>query len=175
MSRTIRIRRGLDVPVAGEPEQVVYPGPRLKHVALCGVDYIGLRPRLLIEVGSAVGLGQPLLEDKRDPRVCYGSPGRGTVVAINRGARRVLDSVVVRLDDSGGQDLTYEPLTPRQIEHLDRDRVAERLLRSGLWTAFRTRPFSRVPPSGSAVSSAWMRRLSNGPRAKWRSTPNRSG
>ena len=121
MSRTIRIRRGLNIPVAGEPEQVVYPGSKLKHVALCGVDYVGLRPRLLVEVGAAVGLGQPLLEDKRDPGVCYPSPGRGTVVAINRGTRRVLESIVVRLEDSGGQDVVFEALTPRQIEHLDRD------------------------------------------------------
>jgi Na+-transporting NADH:ubiquinone oxidoreductase subunit A len=165
MNRTIRIRRGLDVPVAGEPEQVVYPGPKLKHVALCGVDYIGLRPRVLVEVGSAVGLGQPLLEDKRDPGVCYGAPGRGTVVAINRGARRVLESIVVRLEDSGGQDLTFEALTPRQIENLGRDRVAERLLRSGLWTAFRTRPFSRVPPSDSAPRAIFVTAIDTRPLA----------
>jgi Na+-transporting NADH:ubiquinone oxidoreductase subunit A len=165
MSRTIRISRGLDVPVAGEPEQVVHPGPRLKHVALCGVDYIGLRPRLLVEVGAVVGLGQPLLEDKRDPGVCYGSPGRGTVVAINRGARRVLESIVVRLEDSGGQDLSFEALSLRQIEHLDRDRVAERLLRSGLWTAFRTRPFSRVPPSDSAPRAIFVTAIDTRPLA----------
>ena len=165
MSRTIRISRGLDVPVAGEPEQVVHPGPRLKHVALCGVDYIGLRPRLLVEVGAVVGLGQPLLEDKRDPGVCYGSPGRGTVVAINRGARRVLESIVVRLEDSGGQDLSFEALTLRQIEHLGRDQVAERLLRSGLWTAFRTRPFSRVPPSDSAPRAIFVTAIDTRPLA----------
>lgn len=165
MSHTIRIRKGFDVPVAGEPEQVVYPGAPVRHVALCGVDYVGLRPRLLVRVGDAVGLGQPLWEDKRDPLVCYPSPGRGVVTAINRGARRVLESVVVSLQDAGGQDLRFEPLTPGQIAKLDRDQVAERMLRSGLWTAFRTRPFSRVPPSGSKPRAIFVTAIDTRPLA----------
>jgi Na+-transporting NADH:ubiquinone oxidoreductase subunit A len=165
MTRTIRIRKGFEVPIAGEPDQVVYPGAPVRHVALCGVDYVGLRPRLLVAVGDAVGLGQPLWEDKRDPAVCYPSPGRGVVTAINRGARRVLESVVVSLQDSGAQDLRFEALTPRQIEKLDRDQVAERMLRSGLWTAFRTRPFSRVPQSDSKPRAIFVTAIDTRPLA----------
>jgi Na+-transporting NADH:ubiquinone oxidoreductase subunit A len=165
MNRTIRIRKGFDVPVEGEPEQVVYPGAPVRHVALCGVDYVGLRPRLLVEAGDAVGLGQPLWQDKHDPEVCYPSPGRGVVTAINRGARRVLESVAVSLQDSGAQDVQFEPLTARQIENLDRDQVAERMLRSGLWTAFRTRPFSRVPPSGGKPRAIFVTAMDTRPLA----------
>jgi Na+-transporting NADH:ubiquinone oxidoreductase subunit A len=165
MSRTIRIRKGFDVPVQGEPEQVVYPGAPVRHVALCGVDFIGLRPRLLVKVGDAVGLGQPLWQDKRDPEVCYPSPGRGVVTAINRGARRVLESVVVSLQDSAGEDLRFDALSPRQIAKLDRDQVADRMLRSGLWTALRTRPFSRVPSSGSKPRSIFVTAIDTRPLA----------
>jgi Na+-transporting NADH:ubiquinone oxidoreductase subunit A len=165
MTRTIRIRKGFDVPVQGEPEQVVYPGAPVRHVALCGVDYVGLRPRLLVEVGDAVGLGQPLWQDKRDPDVCYPSPGRGVVTAINRGARRVLESVVVSLQEAGARDLQFEALTARQIEALDRDQAAERMLRSGLWTAFRTRPFSRVPPSDSTPRAIFVTAIDTRPLA----------
>ena len=165
MIRTIRIRKGFDVPIAGEPEQVVYPGAPVRNVALCGVDYIGLRPRLLVEVGDSVGLGQPLWQDKRDPDVCYPSPGRGVVTAINRGARRVLESVVVNLEDSGAPDRTFEPLSLRQIELLKRDQVVERMLSSGLWTALRTRPFSRVPPSGSEPRDIFVTAIDTRPLA----------
>lgn len=165
MDRTIRIRKGFDVPIEGEPEQVVYPGAPVRHVALCGVDYVGVRPRLLVEVGDAVGLGQPLWEDKQDPEVCYPSPGRGVVRAINRGPRRVLESVVVSLQDSGAQDVRFEALTTRQIDKLDRDRVAERMLRSGLWTAIRTRPFSRVPLSDSAPRAIFVSAIDTRPLA----------
>jgi len=165
MNRLIRIRKGFDVPIAGEPEQVVYPGAPVRNVALCGVDHVGLRPRLLVSVGDAVGLGQPLWEDKRDPAVCYPSPGRGVVTAVNRGTRRVLESVVVSLQDSGARDLQFEALTAHEIEQLDRDAVAERMLRSGLWTALRTRPFSRVPQSGSTPDSIFVTAIDTRPLA----------
>ena len=165
MNRLIRIRKGFDVPIAGEPEQVVYPGAPVRNVALCGVDHVGLRPRLLVSVGDAVGLGQPLWEDKRDPAVCYPSPGRGVVTAVNRGTRRVLESVVVSLQDSGARDLQFEALTTHEIEQLDRDAVAERMLRSGLWTALRTRPFSRVPQSGSTPDSIFVTAIDTRPLA----------
>jgi len=165
MSRTIRIRKGIDIPVQGEPEQVVYPGQPVRHVALCGVDYVGLRPRMLVDVGDAVGLGQPLWQDKRDPAVCYPSPGRGVVTAVNRGARRVLESVVVSLQDTGAPDVRFGALTPRQINKLDRAQVAERLLDSGLWTAFRTRPFSRVPLSGSQPRAVFVSAIDTRPLA----------
>lgn len=165
MNRTIRIRKGFDVPIAGEPEQVIYPGAPVQNVALCGVDYVGLRPRLLVSVGDAVGLGQPLWQDKRDPAVCYPSPGRGVVTAINRGARRVLESVVVNLQDSGAQDLQFEALGVDEIAALGRDEVAGRMLRSGLWTALRTRPFSRVPPSDSAPRAIFVTAIDTRPLA----------
>ena len=165
MNRRIHIRKGLDIPVGGEPEQVIYPGRKPRHVALCGVDYAGLRPRLLVGQGDTVALGQPLLEDKRDPTVCYASPGRGTVVAIHRGSRRVLESVVVRLDEAAGEAPAYEALTARQIEALDREQVAKRLRQSGLWTGFRTRPFSRVPPADSAPCAIFVTAIDTRPLA----------
>jgi Na+-transporting NADH:ubiquinone oxidoreductase subunit A len=165
MNRSIRIRKGLDIPVAGEPEQVVYRGPEVRHVALCGVDYVGLRPRVLVEVGDGVGLGQPLWQDKRDPEVCYPSPGQGVVVAINRGARRVLESVVISLQESGAEDVRFEAMTARRIATLDSDAVRARMLRSGLWTAFRTRPFSRVPPSGSTARGIFVTAIDTRPLA----------
>jgi len=165
MKQRILIRRGLDVPFAGEPEQAVHTGNAIRHVALCGVDYVGLRPRLKVAVGDAVGLGQPLWEDKRDPAVCYPSPGRGVVTAINRGPRRVLESVVVSLQDAGAGDVGFDALTPGQIDRLGRGQVAERMLRAGLWTAFRTRPFSRVPLSDSAPHAIFVTAIDTRPGA----------
>lgn len=165
MNRIIRIRKGFDVPLQGAPEQHIHPGAPIRHAALCGLDYLGLRPRLRVAVGDPVGLGQPLWEDKRDPRVCYPSPGRGVVTAINRGARRVLESVVVSLQDSGVPDVEFEPLSGPAIDRLTRDGTTERMLRSGLWTAFRTRPFGRVPPSDSEPRAIFVTAIDTRPLA----------
>jgi Na+-transporting NADH:ubiquinone oxidoreductase subunit A len=165
MTRRYRIKSGLDIPVAGEAGRTVQSGRKVSHVALCGHDYPGLKPRLLVAKGDSVSLGQPLFIDKRDPAVNFASPGRGTVVAVNRGVRRVLETIVVRLHDTGGPDLRFEALSERKIQKLDRRQVADRLLRSGLWTAFRTRPFSKVPHSGSVPGSIFVTAIDTRPLA----------
>ena len=153
---TMRIRNGLNLPLKGRPRQVIHKGRAIRHVALCGLDYIGIKPRLLVSEGDEVGLGQPLFLDKRDPEVPYTSPGRGVVTAIHRGARRVLQSVVVRLGDSTAADLEFDPLDDSGFARLDREQAVERLRQSGSWSLFRTRPFSRVPPWGSVPDAVFV-------------------
>jgi Na+-transporting NADH:ubiquinone oxidoreductase subunit A len=165
MRKVIRIRKGLDIPLAGDPRQQIHAGPAIRHVALCGPDYAGLRPRLLVEVGDTVVAGQQLFEDKRDPAVCYGAPGRGTVIAINRGARRALQSVVVRLDDSNTDDQCFDSVGEHQLDRLGDQDLRQRLLGSGLWAAFRTRPFNRVPQSGTSPCAIFVTAIDTRPQA----------
>ena len=162
---TIRIRQGLNIPISGRPRQSVEPGPEAAHVALCGPDYRGVRPRMLVSPGDTVRGGQPLFVDKRDPAVPFCSPGAGRVVAVNRGARRALESVVVRLEETEQENASFEGLSSRRIDSLEPDSIAERLLQSGLWTAFRTRPYSQVPRSGSRPRSLFVTAIDTRPLA----------
>jgi Na+-transporting NADH:ubiquinone oxidoreductase subunit A len=161
----IQISRGLDIPLAGEPVQSVHPAAPVTQVALCGLDYAGLKPRLQVAIGDSVGPLQALFVDKRDPAVQYCAPGRGTVVAINRGARRVLQSVVVELEDSSLQEAAFEALSEEQVYRLLREEIVARLLQSGLWTAFRTRPFSMVPHSTSSPRAIFVTAIDTRPLA----------
>jgi Na+-transporting NADH:ubiquinone oxidoreductase subunit A len=165
MSLRVQIKHGLDIPISGAPEQSVYPGSPIHHLALCGLDYPGLKPKVLVTEGDKVGLGGALFVDKRDPVVQYCSPGQGTVVAINRGARRILQTIVIRLDTSGIEELAYNALTNEEIQNLDRDGVASRLHESGLWTAFRTRPYSRVPLASSVPRAIFVTAIDTQPLA----------
>lgn len=165
MSQTIRIRQGLDIPVVGEPEQAIHDGPTINHVALCGPDYMGLRPRMMVQEGDRVACGQPLFVHKHQPGVPYCAPGAGEVVAIHRGARRALHSVVIRLEDRETGKRLFEPMTHTRIHRLERDEAAERLRESGLWTAFRTRPFSAVPMADSVPRSIFVTAIDTRPLA----------
>ncbi len=165
MSLQIRIKYGLDIPISGTPEQSIHMGPPIQHVALCGLDYPGLKPKLLVAQGDTVGLGQALFIDKRDPAVQYSSPGQGTIVAVNRGARRILETIVIRLEESGVPDLSFDALTDNEIRQLDRNSVALRLHESGFWTAFRTRPYSRVPLAHSTPRSIFVTAIDTQPLA----------
>ncbi|MEC9315191.1 MAG: NADH:ubiquinone reductase (Na(+)-transporting) subunit A, partial [Pseudomonadota bacterium] len=92
------IKKGLDLPISGKPEQSIFDGNPVKSVAVLGNEYVGMRPTMLVEEGQKVKLGQALFEDKKNPGVLFTAPGAGTVRAINRGAKRVLQSVVIDLE-----------------------------------------------------------------------------
>lgn len=145
MTRNIRIKAGLNIPVTGRPVQEIHEGPEIRHVALCGPDYVGLKPRMLVAEGDLVELAQPLFVNKHHPEVPYCAPGKGRVTAINRGPRRALHSVVIRLDDSVTGEQRYDAIEQQRLARLQHEDVASRLRETGLWTAFRSRPFSRVP------------------------------
>jgi Na+-transporting NADH:ubiquinone oxidoreductase subunit A len=166
----IRITKGLDISIAGAPEPDVEAGAPVRSVAVLGTDFIGLKPRMRVQVGDRVYLGQPLFTDKRDPEVMFTAPGSGTVAAINRGARRVLESVVIELDqsgedNSGGEVSRFARLPESDPSTLTADEIRSALFTSGLWTAFRTRPYNKVPQSDSSPHSIFITAIDTQPLA----------
>ena len=162
----ITIKRGLDIPIAGEPLQQIDGAPKATQVALIGEEYVGLKPTMMVEVGDRVTAGQTLFEDKKTPSVQFTAPASGVVSAINRGDRRVLQSVVI---DCDAEQTTAAIIEPTELTSLNHEGVKQALVKSGLWTAFRTRPFSRVPqldatPAGIFVTAVDTNPLAADPR-----------
>lgn len=155
------IRKGLDIPIRGEPEQVITDGPEVSTVALLGVDYHGLRPALLVEEGDRVKLGQPVFQDRKRPEIRFTTSSSGTVTQINRGPRRTLQSVVIEREDHGQVEFAAYP--PNRMARLRRDDIVENLLASGLWTSFRTRPYIRVPDPRSEPHSIFVTAIDTNP------------
>ncbi|MGR5944093.1 Na(+)-translocating NADH-quinone reductase subunit A [Enterobacter sp. C4G1] len=156
-----RIRKGLDLPIAGVPEQHVSQAPNIHHVAVLGADYVGMRPSMLVQEGERVIKGQALFEDKKNPGVKFTAPASGTVVAINRGERRVLQSVVIRIE--GNEQREFARFDVADFPTLKREVVQTQLLESGLWTAFRTRPFSKSPVPGSVPAAIFVTAIDTNP------------
>lgn len=157
------IRKGLDIRLSGAPLQEISVAPKVSSVALIGPDTIDLKPGMLVAVGDAVKLGQPLFIDKQNPGVQFTSPGTGTVKAINRGERRVLQSVVIEL--GGVDELHFQQYDDKDLPTISREQVQQNLLESGLWTALRTRPFDKIPVPGSAPSAVFVTALDTNPLA----------
>lgn len=153
---TLRVKRGLDLPIAGSPAQIITDAPPVSSVALLGDDYLGLRPAMLVEPGERIKLGQPLFTDKNNPGVVFTSPGAGTVATFNRGPKRAFLSFVIDLDEEDPHDCyeTFPSISTSRLQSLDRQTVVDSLVRSSMWTSFRTRPFSRIPAPASAIATA---------------------
>ncbi|MBL1320075.1 MAG: Na(+)-translocating NADH-quinone reductase subunit A [Methylophaga sp.] len=157
------IKKGLDLPLAGSPEQIISDANPINSVAVLGTDFIGMKPTMLIEEGQRVKLGEAIFTDKKNSGVQFTSPGAGTIKSINRGARRVLQSIVIELD--GSDEITFKKYEPTQLSELSRDDVKQNLLDSGLWTAIRTRPYSKSPSPESVPSSIFVTAMDTNPLA----------
>lgn len=159
----IKISKGLDLPITGSPEQKVYDGQAIKTVAVLGPDYVGMKPSMSVKVGDQVKLGQQLFTDKKITGVKFTSPGCGKVVAINRGERRVLQSVIIELNGNDAE--AFASYKESELEALARDKVVSNLVDSGLWTALRTRPFSKTPAIDSTPRSIFVTAMDTNPLA----------
>ncbi len=157
------IKKGLDLPITGEPKQVIEDGNKVKSVAILGTDYVGMKPTMMVSEGDVVKLGQVLFSDKKNPGVNFTSPGTGVVLSINRGAKRALQSVVIELKGAGQE--TFAQYGVSELSNLTAEQVKENLLASGLWTSIRTRPYGKIPAVDSKPSSIFVTAIDTSPLA----------
>jgi len=160
--QTIRIRSGLDLPIAGEPEQSIRPGRPVERVAVLGADYLGCKPTMLVREGEQVRLGQPLFTDKANPEVLIVAPGSGTVHSIQRGAKRAFQAVIIDLD---GKDEPFVEPVIGPLEGIAPETIRQHLLQAGLWCSFLTRPFGKIPRADAIPASLFVTAIDSNPLA----------
>lgn len=165
-----RIKKGLDLPITGAPQQVIEKAAPVRHVALLGADYVGMKPRMEAKVGDLVKRGQLLFDDRKTPGVRFTAPAAGTVVAIERGEKRVFVSLRIALNERevagtpGPEDrLTFASYTGKPADKLTAEEVKALLVESGLWTALRQRPFSKVPSPESNPRALFVTAIDTSP------------
>lgn len=159
----IKIKKGLDLPISGAPEQTITDSNPVRHVALIGFDYIGMKPTMAVSEGDRVKRGTLLFTDKKTEGVRYTSPAAGVVKEINRGERRVFQSIVIEVE--GDEAESFARYSESDLASLERQQVVDNLVESGLWTTFKTRPYSKVPAIDSAPHSIFVSVMDTNPLA----------
>lgn len=147
------IRQGLDISVSEAPRQVVENGPEISCVALSGRDFHGIRFEVLAELGDRVAIGDPLFRDRHRPEIIFSAPAAGVVCQINHTHRRNLDSIIIAC--KGISAVSFE--TTKEVRTV--------LLESGLWTAFKTRPFGRIPDPEARAEAILVTAMDSNPLA----------
>ena len=158
----IEIKKGLDLPIEGAPEQVIGEGRQVKTVAVVGYDYVGMKPTMLVAEGDSVKIGQPIFTCKKTEGVTYTAPAGGKVIAVNRGEKRVFQSLVIEIAEN---EEHVEFAKHADLSALTGEQVEAQLIESGVWTSLLTRPFSRVPNPGSRPSSIFVNTMDTNPLA----------
>lgn len=158
-----KLKKGLTLPLKGQPDERIDVFDKTVRVAVLGSDYVGLKPTMLVQEGDVVKIGTPLLEDKKNPGVVITAPAAGVISAINRGAKRALISVVISVDGEAAQH--FESVQETELSELTEQQVRQTLQKSGQWAAFRTRPYGKVPAIASAANSLFVNAMDTNPLA----------
>ena len=158
MALSFTLRRGYSVALSGAPEQTVHDAPPIAAAALLGTDTPGMRARLEVAVGDPVAVGQILYRDRAHPKVAFASPVSGRVAGIDFGPRHALSALRLTTGD-GAPDLDPIPDTARAGD------LRTLLLDSGLWPAFRSRPFGRIPDPAAQPAAIFVTAIDTHPLA----------
>lgn len=156
---SFKFKKGLDLPIAGAPEQKIHDAPTVQSFALLGRDYLGLKPRLEVSEGDKVQRGQTVFFHKDMPDVKMVAPVTGTVKAVNRGLRRVLESVVIEPSDISDKGIDFSKVG----DDKSNTGIAHKLCAAGLWTSFRTRPYSKAPAPDTRPSAIFVTAMDTEP------------
>ena len=163
-------KKGLQLPIAGTPVQQLNVARQPSAVAVIGDDYTGLRATIFVSPDDDVRRGQLLFKDKKTPSIRYTAPAAGTVTAVNRGDRRALQSVVIKLsreerEERAASEERFRAFSGRHPSGMTADDVKELLVESGVWPALRARPFGRVANPETRPHSIFVTAMATDPLA----------
>lgn len=167
----IHIKRGLNLPILGEPiiaaeTKNTNSKPKINKVALIADDYKDIKPSMNVKVGDVVKRGDKLFSDKNNPQLNFTAPAGGVISAINRGEKRALKSIIIEIPtDSPEECVQLKAYSSAEIQSLSSTQIREQLLQSGAWTAFKTRPFGKIPKADSNPEAIFITAIDTNPLA----------
>ena len=161
MSKTIRLKKGLDIKLEGGAPYNLASLPPASSYAVKPDDFKGFTPKLLVQPGDEVKAGSPLLFDKYHPEIVVTSPVSGTVSAINRGEKRkILEVVVVPDGKDSFVDFELPPLSG-----MSREEVADAIQKSGLWPMLIQRPYGVIADPAAMPKAIFVSGFDSSPLA----------
>ena len=161
MNRVVKISKGLDINLKGAPVKEMTAVKASKLYALMPSDFTGVTPKVVVKPEDTVKAGDALFVDKKCPELRFVSPVSGKVVAVNRGERRRVLSVVVEAD---GQNAAVE-YKAKDVPSLSADEVKADLLQSGLFAFIRQRPYDVIASPNDAPKAIFVSAFDSKPLA----------
>ncbi len=159
-----KLRKGVNLPMKGAPSEELDRSKEVRTVALTGFDYAGMKPTMLVNEGDQVKIGQPLFSCKKNIGLIFTSPAAGKVSTINRGARRVFESIVI--DVKGTEEhQSFSQYLNKDISQYSREEAVKLLIESGEWTHIRQRPYEKVADVHGQPKSIFVNTMDTQPLA----------
>ncbi len=161
MSQYIKIKKGLNIKLAGEAGKILSDLPSPETFAIKPTDFIGVTPKLLVKQGDEVKTGTPLFYDKNNEAIKFCSPVSGEVIEVIRGEKRRILEVKILAD----KELTYVVFNKANPDDLSREEILQALLNSGVWPLIRQRPFGIIANPNEIPKSVFISAFDTNPLA----------
>lgn len=156
MAEIKRIKKGLDIPLAGAPSSRVTDDNKTVMFAICPDDFPGPVWKAVVKTGDKVDAGSPLLKDKATGKILLTSPVAGTVDDVHRGERRHIEYISVKKESES---------TAKIAPVNSANEIKEAMMASGLWAMMRQRPFDIVPEADSTPRDIFVTAFDSAPLA----------
>lgn len=140
MSKTIKLKKGLDIMLVGAAEMRVTTAPMSENYAVIPDHFEGVTPKLLVKEGDSVLAGAPLFFSKLNPQIIFTSPVSGVVEAVVRGDKRKLMAIVVKPET----EQHYKHFETAGFASFERARIVELMLEAGMWPMLIQRPYGII-------------------------------
>lgn len=158
MVKTIKIKKGLNIPLKGGVSGNVATDTATNLFAICPDDYPGYTWKAIVKSGDMVKVGSPLLVAKEDEALQLVSPIAGKVNDVCRGERRrILYISVEKSGEQSQENIDYSSI--------NRDYILKSLKLSGLYAMMRQRPFDIVPLPGTEPRDIFITGFDSSPLA----------
>jgi len=140
MSKTVRLRKGLDINLLGEADKVKVDLKMPSMVAIKPTDFHGLVPKMVVKEGEKVKIGSVIFFDKYRESIKFVSPVSGEIAEIVRGDKRKILEVKIKTDGSNDA-VTRDAVDPSSLSGED---VKQMMLENGLWPFLVQRPIDVI-------------------------------
>lgn len=140
MSKAVRLKKGLDIKLIGEADQVKVDLETPTMVAIKPSDFHGLVPKVIIKEGEKVKRGEVVFYDKYNKDVKFVSPVSGVLSEVVRGEKRRILEVRIKVSEVD-EVVQVDPVDPSSIS---REEVMKTMLANGLWPYLKQRPLDKI-------------------------------
>lgn len=161
MSKTVKLRKGLDIRLIGTANKIKSELVMPKTVSIKPTDFHGMTPKMVVKEGESVKAGSVIFSDKYNEVVKCASPVSGKIEAIIRGEKRRIMEIVISADS----EIQYESKGAMDVASMSNEAVKEALLASGLWLCIKQRPLDIVADPSNEAKAIFVSAFDSSPLA----------
>lgn len=165
MGKFIRLKKGFDINLAGKAALKLSNTEQPETFVIKPDDFHGIyMPKVMVKEGDTVKAGSPLFHDKKNEKILFTAPVSGEVVEVKRGEKRKLLEIKI-LADKTVESLSFNKYSVSDLANLNREKIQEQLLSSGVWVNLVQRPYGVVANTSETPKSIFISGFDSHPLA----------